>query len=129
MLGRTVGRYRITERIGAGGMGVVSLARDERLDRDVAVKVLRGGTLNEASRRRFRNEACALSRSVHPSIATIHDFDTEDQTDYLDPQRSASRRSPTGSSRTRRSSAPSVATWTGRSRGRTGSFARGRWSS
>ena len=83
MLGRTVGHYRITERIGAGGMGVVYLARDERLDRDVAVKVLREGTLDEASRRHFRNEARALSRSVHPSIATIHDFDTEDQIDYL----------------------------------------------
>jgi eukaryotic-like serine/threonine-protein kinase len=84
MLGRTLGHYRIVEKIGAGGMGEVYRARDERLERDVALKVLRSGTLfDEAARRRFRKEALALSRLNHPNIATVHDFDTQDGMDFL----------------------------------------------
>ena len=65
-------------------MGVVYLARDEHLERDVAVKVLPYGTLSdESSRRRFRNEAMVLSRLNHPNIATIFDFDTQQGLDFL----------------------------------------------
>ncbi|MGA8150711.1 MAG: protein kinase [Terriglobales bacterium] len=84
MIGRVLGRYRIVEEIGAGGMGVVFRAHDERLSRDLALKVLSPGALhNEASRKRFRNEALMLSRLNHPSIQVIHDFDTQDGLDFL----------------------------------------------
>jgi eukaryotic-like serine/threonine-protein kinase len=84
MVGKTLGHYRILEKIGAGGMGVVYRARDERLDRDVALKVLPGGTLaDEASRKRFRREALSLSKLNHPNIETVHDFDTQQGVDFL----------------------------------------------
>ena len=84
MLGRTLSHYRILQRVGAGGMGVVYRAHDERLERDVALKVLPVGMLSdEPSRKRFRKEALALSRLNHPNIATVHDFDTQDGIDFL----------------------------------------------
>src|SRR5947209_15714362 len=84
MIGTTLGHYRVLEKIGAGGMGVVYRAHDEQLDRDVALKVLPPGTLSdEASRKRFRKEALALSKLNHPNIATVHDFDTQGGLDFL----------------------------------------------
>jgi serine/threonine protein kinase len=83
-IGQMLDRYRIEEEIGAGGMGVVYRARDERLGRIVAIKVLRAGLLSEpGSRRRFRNEALMLSKLNHPVIQIIHDFDEIEGTDYL----------------------------------------------
>jgi eukaryotic-like serine/threonine-protein kinase len=83
-VGQTLGRYRIEEEIGAGGMGVVYRVRDERLGRILAIKVLKPGLLSEpASRKRFRNEALMLSKLNHPAIQVIHDFDEIDGTDYL----------------------------------------------
>src|SRR5882724_2595102 len=82
--GQTLGRYRILEVIGAGGMGVVYRAHDERLDRDVALKMLPPGSLgDEAARKRFRNEALTLSKLNHPNIAVVYDFDTVDDRDFL----------------------------------------------
>jgi eukaryotic-like serine/threonine-protein kinase len=84
VVGQTLGHYRISEKIGAGGMGEVYRAHDEHLDRDVAIKVLPPGTLNdESARKRFRKEALALSKLNHPNIATIHDFDTLQGLDFL----------------------------------------------
>ncbi|MBI2956936.1 MAG: protein kinase [Acidobacteria bacterium] len=84
MIGRTLGHYRIVEKIGHGGMGEVYRARDEHLGRDVALKVLREGLLaDEAARRRFRKEAEALSKLNHPNIQTVFDFDTQDGVDFL----------------------------------------------
>src|SRR6266496_4755341 len=84
VIGRTLGQYRILEEIGSGGMGVVYRARDERLERDVALKILPQGLLaGEVARRRFRREALALSKLTHPNIATIHDFDTHEGIDFL----------------------------------------------
>jgi len=84
MVGKILGHYRVLESIGGGGMGVVYRAYDSRLERDVAIKVLPPGTLNdEAARKRFRTEALALSRFNHPNIATVYDFDTVEGTDFI----------------------------------------------
>ena len=65
-------------------MGVVYRAHDERLDRDVALKVLPAGALaDDAARRRFRKEALALAKLAHPNIGMIFDFDTQDGVDFL----------------------------------------------
>jgi serine/threonine protein kinase len=83
-VGQRFGRYRIEGEIGAGGMGVVYRAYDEKLERDLAIKVLTPGALNdEGARKRFRNEARVLSRLNHPTIQTIHDFDKFDGHDFL----------------------------------------------
>src|SRR5688572_7560134 len=84
MTGRVLGHYRILDQIGAGGMGIVYRARDERLEREVALKVLPPGALgDDASRKRFRQEALAISQLNHPNIATAHDFDSQDGIDFL----------------------------------------------
>src|SRR5467141_760636 len=84
MIGKTLSHYRVVERIASGGMGIVHRARDERLGRDVALKVLPAGALaDDAARERFRREALALSRLNHPHIATIYDLDREEGVDFL----------------------------------------------
>ena len=84
VIGLEFGHYHILDKIGSGGMGVVYLARDSHLDRDVALKLLHPGTISdESARHRFHNEARALSKLNHPNIATIHDFDTHRGTDFL----------------------------------------------
>jgi serine/threonine protein kinase len=83
-IGQILGHYRRVEQIGAGGMGVVYRAHDERLDRDVALKMLPAGTLaDEATRTRFRKEALALAKLDHPNVATIHEFGSQSGVDFL----------------------------------------------
>jgi serine/threonine protein kinase/tetratricopeptide (TPR) repeat protein len=84
MIGQTLGRYKIVERLGEGGMGVVFRAKDPRLERDVALKVVKQDALHdEDSKRRFRLEARALSQLLHPNIATLFDFDSDRGVDFL----------------------------------------------
>ena len=84
MLNQTLSHYRVLEQIGAGGMGVVYRARDEQLERDVAIKVLPSRVLaDEDARKRFRKEALSLARLNHPNIATVHEFGTQGDIDFL----------------------------------------------
>ena len=69
MIGLRLGRYQIVEKIGEGGMRVVYRARDEHLDRDVALKVLSAGMLaDEAARKRFRKDDRSLLRNIVSSL-------------------------------------------------------------
>jgi serine/threonine protein kinase/dienelactone hydrolase len=82
--GTHLGPYTILALLGQGGMGEVYRARDERLQRDVAVKVLPHGAFSdEAARNRFRKEALALARLSHPNIAAVFDVGEQDGADYL----------------------------------------------
>ena len=84
LAGQKLGHYRILAQIGAGGMGVVYRARDERLYRDVALKVLPPRALaDENARKRFRKEALNLSKLSDPNIAHVYDFDTQNGIDFL----------------------------------------------
>lgn len=82
--GLTLGHFRLIEEIGAGGMGIVYRARDTRLERDVAVKILNAKTLSsDSARKRFRREALILSRLNHPNVESVYDFHSDQGIDYL----------------------------------------------
>src|SRR5512144_209871 len=86
MIGRTVSHYRVLEKLGEGGMGVVYLAEDTFLGRRVAIKTIhsRAGAEDRQCRGRFLREARAVSALSHPHIATIHDYgETEDGEPYI----------------------------------------------
>ncbi len=83
-IGQLLGHYRIVEQIGAGGMGVVFRARDEQLDRDVALKTLPAlALLSDAARRQFRREALSLAKITDPHVAMAFDFGRDCGIDYL----------------------------------------------
>ena len=83
-IGQVLGHYRIIEKIGAGGMGVVFRARDERLNREVALKTLpRLALLSDAARRQFRREALSLAKITDPHVAMAFDFGRDAGIDYL----------------------------------------------
>jgi Tol biopolymer transport system component len=82
--GARLGPYVVERRLGAGGMGEVDRARDPRLDRSVAIKVLRaaGGDAADA-RARFQREARVVAQLQHPNICALHDVGETDGRDYL----------------------------------------------
>ena len=83
MIGKTLGHYEILEPLGSGGMGEVYRAYDERLDRDVAVKVLHESVAQDPDRiGRFEREAKAVAKLDHPNILAIHDFGTDEGVTY-----------------------------------------------
>lgn len=82
--GTVLSHYRITSKIGAGGMGVVYRASDTRLDRDVAIKVLPADLANHPERlQRFEQEARSTSALNHPNILTVYDIGNHEGAPYI----------------------------------------------
>lgn len=74
MVGQNIGKYRVADRVGRGGMGTVYRAMDETLHREVAIKVLNAELNDPEIARRFRAEAITVARLSHPGIATIYEL-------------------------------------------------------
>jgi len=82
--GTKIGPYEIQSLLGVGGMGEVYRARDTRLDREVAIKVLPTNLSSDASlKQRLEREAKAVSKLSHPHICTLHDIGHQDGVDFL----------------------------------------------
>ncbi|MCX6632179.1 MAG: protein kinase, partial [Candidatus Solibacter sp.] len=82
--GEMLGPYRVETKIGQGGMGVVYRAWDTRLDRRIALKVLRPEQVNDpVHRQRLAREARAASALSHPNIVTVHDVGSDRNIDYI----------------------------------------------
>jgi eukaryotic-like serine/threonine-protein kinase len=82
--GTKLGPYEIQSSLGAGGMGEVYRARDPRLDRSVAIKILNSALIASPDQKaRFEREARAISKLNHPNICTLHDVGHDGGTDYL----------------------------------------------
>ena len=84
MVGKTLAHYEILDEVGRGGMGVVYRARDTKLGREVAIKVLPAELAEDSERlSRFEREAKLLAQLNHPGIATLHGFEKVDGTPFL----------------------------------------------
>ena len=87
LAGQSLGRYTLVERLGEGGMAVVYKAHDTRLDRDVAIKIIRSGAfpadiMGEVLKR-FEREAKSLAKLSHPNIVKVHDYGEHEGSPYL----------------------------------------------
>ncbi len=83
-VGQGIRHYKIREKIGAGGMGEVFLAEDTRLKRKIALKILPAAlSRDKQCLRRFEQEACAASALNHPNILTVHEFGSENGTNFI----------------------------------------------
>src|SRR5215475_10400499 len=84
LIGKLIGHYRIESLIGVGGMGKVYLARDERLGRKAAVKLLPDSlTTDDTQLSRFKNEARAASALNHPNILTVYEIGAEGDVQFI----------------------------------------------
>jgi eukaryotic-like serine/threonine-protein kinase len=81
--GTRLGPYETLSLLGVGGMGEVYRARDTRLERTVAIKILSQLSSDPAHKQRFEREARAISSLNHPNICTLHDIGHQDGIDYL----------------------------------------------
>lgn len=86
-VGQQIDRYRIIERLGMGGMAVVYKAYDTRLEREVAIKIIRTDEIPESQHerlmQRFEREAKAQARFSHPNIVPVHDYGEVNESPYL----------------------------------------------
>ena len=123
--GTRLGPYEILAPLGAGGMGEVYRARDTRLGRDVAIKVLPAALASDPERlKRFEREARSASSLNHPNIVTIYDIGTADSVSYIAMELverraaavGAAARSPAGPPSSSRSQLRSPKAWPGRTR-------------
>src|SRR6185436_19809772 len=87
LVGQYLGRYHLTDRLGEGGMAVVYKAHDTRLERDVAIKIIRsGGFPTDAFGevlKRFEREAKSLAKLSHPNIVKVHNYGEHEGSPYL----------------------------------------------
>lgn len=74
----TIAHYRLNSKLGEGGMGVVYAATDERLDRQVAIKMVRGTSQDPASRQRLWREARAAASVSHPNVCQLYEIGEAD---------------------------------------------------
>jgi serine/threonine protein kinase len=84
MFGKTISHYKILEKLGEGGMGIVFKAHDTKLDRDVALKFLPTHLIsNKVEKKRFLHEAKAAAQLNHPNVCDIHDIVDEGDQPFI----------------------------------------------